>query len=171
MPIEKVPEMIIQLYEIVDKLESCFPGRKFTPDGHMVGSIGEVLASYYYGIELLPASAATHDGISKDGRYVQIKATQAKSVGIRSCPDYLLVLLIKRDGSFEEVYNGPGEIVWASSSRMQSNGQRSISTTKLRSLMENVNVDTKIKHCLNDYVLSAAANEDNERLEEYLIKK
>jgi hypothetical protein len=29
-----------------------FPGRHFTPDGHMVGSFGEALAAHHYGIEL-----------------------------------------------------------------------------------------------------------------------
>jgi hypothetical protein len=29
-----------------------FPGGHFTPDGHMVGSIGEAIAAYHYGIDL-----------------------------------------------------------------------------------------------------------------------
>ena len=43
-------------------MEKDFPGRHFTLDGHLVGSIGEVMASYYYGIELYAASAVAHDG-------------------------------------------------------------------------------------------------------------
>ena len=30
-------------------------------DGHLVGSIGEIMAAYYYGIGLYEASAPTHD--------------------------------------------------------------------------------------------------------------
>lgn len=144
MSIKKIPETIRQLYEIVDELEASFPGRKFTPDGHMVGSIGEVLASYYYGIILSPASTSVHDGISLNGTKVQIKATQGKNIGIRSCPDHLLVLHIKRDGSFEEVYNGPGEIVWNQASKMQNNGQRAISTSKLKNIMNQVDLSLKL---------------------------
>lgn len=144
MSIKKIPETIRQLYEIVDELEASFPGRKFTPDGHMVGSIGEVLASYYYGIILSPASTSVHDGISLNGTKVQIKATQGKTIGIRSCPDHLFVLHIKRDGSFEEVYNGPGEIVWNQASKMQNNGQRAISTSKLKSIMKDVDSSLKL---------------------------
>ena len=110
----------------------------------MVGSIGEVLASYYYGIILSPASTAVHDGISLNGTKVQIKATQGKTIGIRSCPDYLLVLHIKRDGSFEEVYNGPGEIVWNQANKMQNNGQRAISTSKLKNIMKEVDSALKL---------------------------
>lgn len=144
MSINKIPETIRNLYEIVDELESSFPGRKFTPDGHMVGSIGEVLASYYYGIILSPASTPVHDGVSLNGTKVQIKATQGKSIGIRSCPDHMLVLYIKREGSFEEIYNGPGDIVWNQSGIMQNNGQRMISTSKLKTLMKEATTSYRI---------------------------
>jgi hypothetical protein len=40
----ELPNLISQLYELVDQLELMFPGRLFTPDGHMVGSLGEALA-------------------------------------------------------------------------------------------------------------------------------
>ena len=53
---DEVPALIRDLYAIVSKLESIFPGRHFTPDGHLVGSIGEALANTYYAIELCRAS-------------------------------------------------------------------------------------------------------------------
>jgi hypothetical protein len=86
-PIDLIPELVRSLYAIVGELEGLFPGRKFTPDGHLVGSIGEVLAARLYDLELLPASAERHDAKAPDGRLVQIKATQTKSVGLRSEPD------------------------------------------------------------------------------------
>jgi hypothetical protein len=55
--IETVPVLVREIYAIVAKLEATFPGRHFTPDGHLVGSLGEVLAAHFYGLELLPASA------------------------------------------------------------------------------------------------------------------
>lgn len=64
-----------KLVEIVAELEAEFPGRHFTLDGHLVGSIGEVMAAYYYGIELYRASAEIHDG-EIEGRKVQIKISQ-----------------------------------------------------------------------------------------------
>ena len=39
-----------KLIGIVNELEADFPGRHFTLDGHLVGSIGEVMAAYYYGV-------------------------------------------------------------------------------------------------------------------------
>ena len=49
----KIPQLIKRLYEIVAELESLYPGRKFTPDGHLVGSIGEVIAAHNYDLILL----------------------------------------------------------------------------------------------------------------------
>jgi hypothetical protein len=37
------PRLLRAIYESVDALETMFPGRHFTPDGHMIGSLGEAL--------------------------------------------------------------------------------------------------------------------------------
>lgn len=47
-------------------------------------------------------------------------------------------LLLKQDGSFEEVYSGPGNVPWEKAGKMQKNGQRPITLKKLRALMETV---------------------------------
>ena len=63
-PVEKVPGLVGELYALVAQLEALFPGRRFTPDGHLVGSIGEVIAAHRYGLDLLPHSAQGHDARS-----------------------------------------------------------------------------------------------------------
>ncbi len=141
--IEKVPEKIRQIYKIVSELEGMF-GRHFTPDGHMVGSIGEVLAAYHYELDLFEASSETHDALSKNGVSVQIKATQSKSVGIRSEPEHLIVLGLKKDGSNFEIYNGPGALAWSNAGKMQKNGQRSIGVNKLKKLMKQVEENKRL---------------------------
>lgn len=142
--IDILVDEIKEIYKIVGNLEKQFPGRPFTPDGHLVGSIGEVLASYYYELDLLPPSYKTHDAKDSDGRMIQIKATQGDSVGLRSQPEHLLVIKILKDGSIDEIYNGPGSGAWNACGTMQSNGQRSISLNKLRKLMESVGCDNRI---------------------------
>ena len=134
--IEQIPGLITQIYEIVAELENLWPNRRFTPDGHLVGSIGEVLAAYYYGLELLPQSSKVHDAVSKDDRKikVQIKATQRNSVALRSKPEHLLVLRILKDGTAKEVYNGLGGLVWKNAGKMQTNGQRAITLSRLSKL-------------------------------------
>jgi hypothetical protein len=141
---KRVPELVCQLYEIVAELEECFPGQHFTLDGHLVGSIGEVLAATYYGLELLPPSTSTHDARARDGRLVQIKATQRHSVALRSEPEHLLVLKLLPNGQWEEAYNGPGELGWQNAGRMQKNGQRPISLSKLSEMMSQVAVEERL---------------------------
>jgi len=142
--IDHVPQIVQKIYESVGELEKLFPGRHFTPDGHLVGSIGEVLAAHRYGLTLLPASSAGHDAISPSGKCVQVKATHGNSVGIRSECDHLIVLRISQDGSFDEVYNGPGDMPWDAAGRMQKNGQRAISLGRLRELMLRVPLDARL---------------------------
>lgn len=107
-----VAERIKALYAISRELEQLFPGRHYTPDGHMVGSIGEALAASWYGLELFTAGAETHDAKAPDGRLVQIKATKIDRVALSSEPEWLLVMKIHHDGIFIEEYNGSGALAW-----------------------------------------------------------
>lgn len=119
-----------RLIEIVKELEAEFPGRHFTLDGHLVGSIGEVMAAYYYGIELYTASTEIHDG-EVDGRKVQIKISQQDNIVINHEPDYLVVLYLNKNGNIYEVYNGPGNLPWESSSKKDSHNNRHMRVNKL----------------------------------------
>lgn len=129
---EYIATRIRELYLIVNELESKFVGRKFTLDGHIVGSIGEVIAAYRYGLTLLPASFETHDAVTTDDKLVQIKATQGKSIALYSEPAYLIVLKIDRaTGTIEEVYNSCGRTAWDNVSKESKTGQRHITVNKL----------------------------------------
>ena len=109
---EKFQSLIRQLYSTVAELEEMFPGRHFTPHGHMVGSIGECLVSDVYDLILETASNKGFDAVTANGKQVEIKATQSKSVAFRSEPEHTIVIKILPNGSFEEIYNGPGSLVW-----------------------------------------------------------
>ncbi len=147
---EKLSESIRELYAIVNRLETdCSQhNRHFTLDGHLLGSIGEVYATERYGIELTKSSSECHDGTTKDERKrdVQIKVTQRNTIGLSSEPKYLIVLRIDERGSFEEVFNGPGDIVWelVKDKKLPKNGQYQISLSKLRTLNKNVALEDRI---------------------------
>ncbi len=141
--IEQVPIKVREIYSIVSELETMFD-RHFTPDGHMVGSIGEVLASYHYDLMLYKESTETHDAISKSGIEVQIKATQSNKIGISSEPQHLIVLALNKDGSNSEIYNGPGLLAWSNAGKRQKNGQRYLPVNKLKKLMMQVGKNEKI---------------------------
>ena len=133
-----IAEKIRKIYKITRELEEMFPGRHFTPDGHMVGSIGEVIAAEEYGLELFEASHPVHDARTQDGKLVQIKATQGDRIAISECPKYLIVLKIHRDGGFEEIYNGPGDVAWELVGKRQKTGQCHVSLAKLRAAMTEI---------------------------------
>jgi hypothetical protein len=139
-------ELLGQIYSAVAGLEAMFPGRFFTPDGHMVGSIGEAIAAYHYGVELYPASHRVFDG-RKNGKEIQIKATQNDSVELKAAEGgTLLVFKIHRDGSFEDVYNGNVNRVWQSLTHRKATkaGEVSISLRQLRALQAEVCEGEKI---------------------------
>lgn len=142
--IDQIPGVVKRLYELVAELERAFPGRPFTPDGHLVGSLGEVLASHYYDLELLPCSTECHDAQTRDGYLVQVKATQGTGVALRAQPHHLLVILVKKDGTIEEIYNGPGALAWRNCGKQQKNGQSPISVSKLRPLMNDVPTEQRL---------------------------
>lgn len=137
---QRFRQLIAQLYGTVRELEAMFPGRHFTPDGHMVGSIGECLVADAYDLELETASNPGFDARTRDGRRVEIKATQAKTVAFRSCPEHAIVIKILQTGEFEEHYNGPGHLVWQlfEDRKTPSNGQHQVSLTKLKALNDSV---------------------------------
>ncbi|MBS4154925.1 MULTISPECIES: DUF6998 domain-containing protein [Cobetia] len=143
----KLKSLVGDLYNIVNELEEMFPGRHFTPDGHMVGSLGECLVANAYDLELLTASNKGYDAIAKCGTKIEIKATQAKSVAFRSEPEHAIVIKILPDGSFEEIYNGPGSLVWQqfSEKKLPSNGQFQISLAKLKVMNKSVRFEERIR--------------------------
>ena len=134
------------IYSAVRELEQMFPGRPFTPDGHMVGSLGECLVADAYNLELMPPSNKGYDAVTKEGKKVEIKATQSKSVAFRSCPEHTIIIKINKNGTFIECFNGPGNLIWQTfaDKKMPNNGQFQISLNKVTELYENVPLSERI---------------------------
>ncbi len=109
-----IPDAIKRLLQIVDQLRSTYPKKRFTLDGRLVGDLGEVLVEAAYDIELHEGLQRHHDGRTSDGRQVQIKATMQSSLTFPAdhIPDYYLGIKIRADGTFTEVFNGPGLVAW-----------------------------------------------------------
>lgn len=130
----RVIQHLDALYQAAEGLEEQFPGRRFTLDGHLIGSVGEVVAAYIFDLQLNRASTRAHDARTQDGRQVEIKLTQGRSIAIRHEPQHLVALHRPKGGPLSIVYNGPGSIAWAGAGPIQKNGQRPISLTRLKSL-------------------------------------
>lgn len=109
-----IPNAVKRLLQIVNQLRSTYPKKRFTLDGRLVGDLGEVLVEAAYDIELHENLHRHHDGRTSDGRQVQIKATMQNSLTFPAdhIPDYYLGIKIHADGTFTEVFNGPGLVAW-----------------------------------------------------------
>lgn len=134
-----LPPEVAAIYRAVEDLERQYPERKFTPDGHLVGSIGEVIASRALSLTLYPMSRSGHDAFDEKGD-VQIKMTAGNRVAMYADCARLVVLRVVSPEEAEIVYDGPGAPVWAAvtegSKPLPKNGQRSISLVKLRRIAE-----------------------------------
>jgi hypothetical protein len=128
----KLPSCVGAIYRAVAELEAKYP-RKFTPDGYLVGSLGEVVAAEALGLTLHPMSHAGHDAFDANGE-VQIKMTAGKRVAMYEECNRLVVLRVVSPEEAEIVYDGKGAPVWACAGKRQKNGQRSVSLAKLRAL-------------------------------------
>lgn len=129
----RLPAPVVAIYKAVSELEALYPGRKFTPDGHLVGSIGEVIAAEAFKLTLYPMSHAGHDAWDMNGP-VQVKMTAGTSIAMYDRCVRLIVLKVISPEKAELIYDGPGETVWAKAGKVQKNRQRTISLFKLRKL-------------------------------------
>jgi len=143
---------IKQLLAITNSLKEKHH-RNFTLDGKLVGDIGEVLVAEKYGLKLLVENEKLHDAEElASGRMVQIKS----SFGGRSyfpcgdVPDYYIGIHINEDGTFEELFNGPGAYIvenYILKRNLQATEKRylyNLSGNVLRELNANVPATDKI---------------------------
>lgn len=100
------------MFQGIERLGRAFPSRRFTIDGRLVGDVGEVIAELEYDIALHEVSQPDYDGVTSDGRRVQVKATFKDSLTFKTTPDYFLGFKLYEDGTYEEVFNGPGHLIF-----------------------------------------------------------
>lgn len=107
-----VPDAIKQLLQVVEQLHIAHPKKKFTLDGRLIGDLGETIVEGAYDVDIFEKLEKHHDGITSDGRLVQVKATMKMDLTFPAShvPDYYLGIQIHRDGTFSEIFNGPGNI-------------------------------------------------------------
>jgi len=120
------------------QLHADFPEWNFTLDGNLIGDIGEAYTKAHFNLDKIDGNTKTHDFKTPDGRLVQIKMTQKKTLGLGlSDPsfDYLVALFLNEDGEVEVIYNGKGARVY---DRPGQSPRKSISVRKLKELNEHV---------------------------------
>ena len=114
-------------------------GRPFSPDGHLVGSLGEVFAAETLNLQLMAPSNRGFDAIDENGHKVEIKATTRSSVALAATgTEATRLVVVQFDGNGEGgiVYDGAAIAAWDAAGPPQANGQRRISVAILKKLAE-----------------------------------
>lgn len=129
------------IYKAVNSLTKRY-GRKFTPEGVLVGTLGEVLAEENYDLELLPPRTEAFDATDRRGRKVQIRCDQRNTAPIKKgeTKGMFLALKLLPDGTIEEIFNGPASVAHrlTEGRKADSAGFVNLTHNKLRKLMESV---------------------------------
>ncbi len=108
---EIIRNSLVKIFEGIDQLREALPIKKFTIDGRLVGDIGEALVQRDYDVQLYEKLVEGYDGETTDGRLVQIKATFKESLTFTKTPDYYLGIKMYKDGTYREIFNGPGKVI------------------------------------------------------------
>ncbi|MBL4575561.1 MAG: hypothetical protein JKY51_05615 [Opitutaceae bacterium] len=79
----EIHQAVKALLEIVDSLHTRYPQKPFTLDGRLVGDLGEILVEQDYEVKLFKRIEKHHDGVTPDGKKVQIKTTMKNSLTVK----------------------------------------------------------------------------------------
>ena len=138
----EIHRAIKELLVIVEALHERYPKKQFTLDGRLVGDLGEILVEQDYELELFNVLEKHYDGITPDGKKVQIKTTMKNSLTFPCdhTPNFYLGIKIFSDGTYEEIFNGSGELVRERirNRKPAKNNQHSISLSTLQLLNKTV---------------------------------
>lgn len=110
-------------------------GRSVSPDGHLVGSLGEIHAAHALGLRLENASNAGFDAVDSDGRRVEIKTTTRSSIALAAsgtlAERLIVVQLDAETGAARIVSDGKAAVAWKLAGKPGKNGQRRLSIKRL----------------------------------------
>ena len=137
---------IRQMFQAQEALRAAFPKKPFTPDGRMMGDIGEAIAEISYRVTIDEKLRKHWDGKWEEGTTecseVQVRATQKEETYVKEPPHdgCLLVFKISPNGSWKCCYNGSPNRVWKSleTRRADKTGAKLIQLAALRKLNKEV---------------------------------
>ena len=147
----EIHDAVKQLLKITNQLHARYKTKRFTLDGRLVGDLGEVLVELDYELSLHEGLAKHHDGVTTDGRNreVQIKTTMqnALTFPVDHIPELYLGIQLHEDGTYTEIFNGPGEIaaIAVQNRAPTKTNLHSVSLYALKKLNETVVDDDRVK--------------------------
>jgi hypothetical protein len=133
--IEAVKGIIASLFASQRALRALAPEYKWAGLGNLLGDFGEFIAVQSYGLTKASGGSDGYDARTEDGKSVQVKTNHAATqIGFRGSADLMLVLHIKTNGDWEQIYYGPFAPVKAASRYSARDNKDMIAVSKLRTL-------------------------------------
>ena len=114
MDIIEFKKKIAAIYKIANELGHEFNISKCTPDGHLLGAIGQIAAKIAFDLQF-GSHEKEHNCIWSDKNQtinIQVRCTGRGSIAIRKEPEYLIAIEISETGKIFLLFNGPGKVVW-----------------------------------------------------------
>ncbi|MDA9940599.1 hypothetical protein N9C18_00900 [Planktomarina temperata] len=136
MSSEKIKELVASYLATKDKLRSIDSSFNWS---NLVGDYGEYVAIKNYNLKQAMTGTKGFDATNTLNKTVQIKTIRAttKSIKFSDGADYLLVLRLWDDASWEEIYYGSMEKVKKYISYPTKNGEYTVNLTKLIQISKN----------------------------------
>ena len=132
---EAIRYIIATIFSAQNALRSLAPEFKCTGLGNLLGDYGECIAIENYDLSKAESGASGYDAINNRGEKIQIKANYAsKTIGLRGEADLLLVIKVKVDGTWDEVYFGDFKKALTIANYSKRDNKYSISITALKKL-------------------------------------
>ena len=137
MSVEAVKHIIATVFSAQNALRELAPEFKWAGMGNLLGVYGEYVCIQKYGLTKAMPGSNGYDATTSDGKSVQIKTNHSASmIGYRGDADLMLVIHVKDDGEFEEVYYGDFELVKSASNFSNRDNKSTITISKLRKLQQ-----------------------------------
>jgi hypothetical protein len=142
-----IKEALSHIFQGIELLKGQFPLKDFTIDGRLVGDIGEVIAAIEYDLTLYEAQTPNHDGETSGGRKVQVKATFKDKLTMTAVPELYLGLQLLKDGTYREIFNGPGALIAKRFAHRKGLGEKqlSFSVAALAELSKSVEAKQRVQ--------------------------
>lgn len=133
--VEAAKGVIASLFASQRTLKALAPEYRWAGLGNLLGDFGEFIAERAYGLQKAAAGSSGFDAKTADGLTVQVKTNHAAGqIGFRGEADLMLVLHVRDDGSWEELYYGPFAPVKEASSYSSRDNKQMIGVSKLKLL-------------------------------------
>ncbi|MGB7910711.1 MAG: hypothetical protein WCF59_00645 [Desulfobaccales bacterium] len=145
MDVQEFKEKIAEIYKIANELGRAFGIDRCTPDGHLLGAIGQIAAKIAFNLEFGRPKDEHNCTWSTGSKKidVQVRCTGRGSIALRKEPDHLIALEIAESGRIRLLFNGPGNSVW-SRIEHQKNSQKYVSLKVVVQAQQAVDVKDRI---------------------------